>query len=84
MTVLGHDDCTRVCLAVARLGVTGHGHTGPATGRVTVAVTVTGHVTARSFLLTVRGHRKGVGGLAGFARIAWRQLLPPGIVATLS
>ena len=48
------------------------GHTGPATGRVTVV----GHWTVRCL-------EKGVGSLGGVAGIARRQLLPPGIVATL-
>ena len=60
--------------------MTGRGHMGPATGRVTVA----GHDTVRPFLLTVRGVGKGVGSLGGVAGIVWRQLLLPGIVATLS
>ena len=58
VTVRGLDECARVRLAVARPGVTRHGHTGPATGRVTVA----GHVTAFPFPLTVRGLGRGVGG----------------------
>ena len=48
-------------------------HTGPATGRR----------TARPFLLTVRGLGNVVGGLGGVARIERRQLLPPGVAATL-
>ena len=72
-TVCGLNDCSRIRLAVARPGVTGCGHTGPATG----------HVTIRPFLLTVRGLGKGVGGLGGVAGIVQRQLLLPGIAETL-
>ena len=79
VTVRGLNDCTRVRLPVARSGMTGCGHTGPITGRVTV----TGHVTVRPFPPTVRGLGKGVGGLGRVTGIAQRQLLPPGIVATL-
>ena len=70
MTIRGLDDCARVRLAVVRPGVTARGHTGPATGRVTVL----------PFLLTVHDHEGGVGGVAGIAR---RQLLLPEIAATL-
>ena len=35
VTVRGLDECARVRLAVTRPGVTGRGHTGPATGRET-------------------------------------------------
>ena len=59
--------------------MTGCSHTGPATGHVTV----TDHGTVHYFPLTVRGLSRRVGGLDGVARIARRQLLPPGIVATL-
>ena len=79
VTVRGHDDCACVRLAVAGPGVTGRGHTGPATGRVTVA----GLVTALPFLLTVRNQGRGVGILDGVAGIARRRLLLPGIAATL-
>ena len=68
------NDCAQVRVAVARPGVTARGHKGPATGRVTI----TGLVTGLPFLLTGRSHRRGVG--AGIAR---RQLLLPGIAATL-
>ena len=53
----GRDDCTRDRLSVARPGVTARSHTGPATGRVTVAVLV----TALPFLLTAHGQGRGVG-----------------------
>ena len=46
VTVCGLDDCARIRRAVARPGVTGRGHMGPATGRVTVA----GHGTFVPFL----------------------------------
>ena len=59
--------------------MTGRGHRCPATGHVTFA----GHGTIRPFPLTVRGLGKEVGGLGRVAGIVWRQLLPPGIVATL-
>ena len=59
--------------------MSGCGHTEPITGRVLVA----GHMTARPFLQTVHGLGKGVGGLGGVAGITQRQLLPPGIAATL-
>ena len=75
----GVDDCSRVRLAVARPGVTSHGHTGPATGRVIA----TSHGTVRPFPLTVRGLGKGVDSLGGVAWITQRQFLPPGIAATL-
>ena len=68
VTVRGHDNCIRIRLAVARPGVSGRGHTGLATGRVTVS----GHVTAHPFLLTIRGLGKGVGSLGGVAGIAQR------------
>ena len=73
VTVRGLADCVCVRLAVVRSGVTSRVHTSPATG----------HVTVRPFLLTVRGLGKGVGGLGGVAGIAQRQLLLPGIAATL-
>ena len=79
VTIRSPDECAHVCLAVARPSVTGRGHTGPTTGRVTVA----GHGTVHPFPLTVRGLGRGVGGLSGVAEIARRQLLPPGIAATL-
>ena len=47
------------------------GHTGPTTGRVTIASHGTGH----SFPLTVRGLGIGVGSLGGVAGIAWRLLV---------
>ena len=59
MTVRSHDDCISDRLAVARPGVTARGHTGPATGHVTV----TGLVTALLFLLIARSLGRGVGGL---------------------
>ena len=79
VTVRGHNGCACVHLAVARPGVIGRGHTCPAIG----CVTVNGHVTARPFLLTVRGLGKGIGGLGGVAGITQRQLLPTGIAAIL-
>ena len=60
VTVRCLDDCASVRLAVTRPGVTGH--TGPATGRVTV----------RPFPLTVHGLGKEVGGLGGVAGIVQR------------
>ena len=79
VTVCGLDECACVHLAVTRPGVTGCGHTGPANGHVTIA----GHETIHPFPLTVRSLRMGVGSLSGVAGIARRQLLPPGIAATL-
>ena len=46
-------------------------------------MTVAGLVTALPFLLTARGHGRGVGGLDGVAGIARRLSLLPAIVATL-
>ena len=65
MTVCGLDECACVRLAVASPGVTGLGHTGPATGHVTVD-------TALPSPLTVRGLGSGVGGQGRVAGIAWR------------
>ena len=73
VTISSHNDCTRIRLAVARPGVTGRGHTGPATGCVTPCLC----------LLTVRDHGHGVGSLGGVTGITRRQLLPPGIASTL-
>ena len=72
VTVRGLDECAHVRLAVARPGVTGPGHTGPATG----------HVTALPTPQIVRGLESRVGSLGGVAGIAWR-FWPPGIAATL-
>ena len=71
-TVRSHDSCTCIRLAVARHGVTVRGHTGLATGHVTVAG-----------LMTARGLGRGVGGLDGVAWIARRLLLLPVITTTL-
>ena len=62
VTVRSLDKSARVCLAIKRPGVTGPGHTGPATG----------HVTALPFPWTVRGLESRVSGLGGVAGIAWR------------
>ena len=78
VTARGLDECARDLLAVARPGVTARGHTGPATGHVTVA----GLVTA-PLLLTVHGLGRGVGGLDGVTGTARRRLLLPAIVVTL-
>ena len=59
LTATGKDGCSRDRLAVARPGVTARGHTGPATGHVTVAG-----------LVTARGLGRGVGGLDGVAGTA--------------
>ena len=59
-------ECARDRLAVARPGVIACGRMGPATGHVTIA----GLVTTLPFLLTARGHGRGVGGLDGVAGIA--------------
>ena len=67
VTIRGHDDCARVCLAIAS------GHTGPATGCM----------TALLFFLIVRGHGRGVSSLDGVAGIPRRLLLLPRIAATL-
>ena len=74
--VRGLDKRDHALLDVTRIGVTVCGHTGPATGHVTVA----GHETGHFSPLTVRGHGIGVCGLGGVAR---RLLLPPEITATL-
>ena len=79
VTVHSLDECARICIAVARPGVTARGHTVPATGHMTVA----GLMTALPFLLTARSRGRGVGGLDGIARIARRLLLLPRIAATL-
>ena len=79
VTVRSLDECARVCLAVVRPGVTSLDHMGPTTGCVTVDA---GHVTARPFLLTVRGLGRGVAGLGRVAGITWR-FRPPGIMATV-
>ena len=78
VTVRGCYDCAHNRLAVARPGVTARGHTGPATGHVTVA----GLVTALP-PLTARGLERGVGGLDGVAGTARKLSLLPAIVATL-
>ena len=66
VTVRGRDDCADVCLAVIRPAVTGRNHTDHATGHMTV----TGLITALPFLLTIRSHGRGVGGLEGVDGIA--------------
>ena len=76
-TVRGRSDCAHNRLAITRPGVAARGHTGSATGHVTVA----GLVTA--LLLTARGLGRGVGGLDGVAGIAGRLLLLPAIAETL-
>ena len=78
VTARSHGDCTRDRLAVTRPGVAARGHTGPATGHVTVA----GLVTALLHL-TARGLEREVGGLDGVARTARRLLMLPTIAATL-
>ena len=57
--------------------MTARGHTGTATGHVTVA----GLMTA--LLLTARGLGRGVGSLDGVAGPAQKLLVLPAIVATL-
>ena len=59
--------------------MTVNGHTGHASGPVTVV----GHRIGPFSSLTVRGHGIEVGGLDGFTGIAWRLWRPPGIAATL-
>ena len=75
VTVRGLDASTCVLQAATGPCVIVHGHSGPATDLVTV--------TSCFSPLTGLNHGIEVGGLGGVAGMAWRLLVPPGIVTTL-